>query len=411
MRMITQDAAHHNTAAARSVLIHWGLPVLLLLTVTACSQDPGTEGKPVEDVPQQTTSCDLTTDTSAWTAFKELADRIAEGEPVSKKELDAFGNQPSVTAWRNSFEPGVPSALRVGNWLEGTFWNELGRKGKQKLSTNRATFMRSYRYSLDNRDRIDERLAELTGPRKCDVVDLGRFWIEPDRWPGNLTIHFLPAKAEIRIFEGSLLVDTGLVGAARSDQVIRSMAGLLYRKYQFVEGENPIEVEGTEAVANLFRILMNEGLASWIEQTAILEFDRKHSKLSKFQPIPEDFFAKTQQAVQLLNGQLGSMFDDETVMVAKGQALVTQMGVSNLISQTGYGMAAVIVARHGEDRLREVGRSVPAFLAAYQEAASLNTVPAPVPGEIGVELYQTVPPLQDEVFTELHALLTRVFPE
>jgi len=410
VRMITQDAAHHNAAASRSSLILRSLPVLLLLAVTACSKDDGSEGKPVEDVARQTTPCNLTTDTSAWIAFKELADRIAEGEPVSKEELDAFGDQPSVTVWRNSLEPGVPAAYRVGSWLEGTFWIELGREGKQKLSTNRATFMRSYRYSLDNRDRIDKRLAELTGPRKCDVADLARFWIEPDRWPGDLAIHFLPARAEIRIFEGSLLVDTGVVGAARSDQVIRSMAGLLYRKYQFVEGSNPIELEGTEAVAHLFRLLMNEGLAGWIEQTAFLEFDSKHSKLSKFKAIPEDYFAKTQQAVNLLNGQLDSMFADEAVMVEKGQALVTQMGVSNLIRQAGYGMAAVIVARHGEDRLRHAGRSVPAFLAAYQEAASLNSVPVPVPGEVGVELFQTVPPLEPEVFTELHAMLTGFFP-
>jgi hypothetical protein len=411
VRMITQEAPYHNATAARSSLFLWGLMVLLLLTVTACSKDAGTEGKPVVDGAKQSTPCDLTTDTSAWIAFKELADRIAAQEPVSQEELDAFGDQPSVTVWRNSLEPGVPAAHRVGNWLEGTFWKELGRQGKQKPSTNRAIFMRSYHYSLDNRDRIDERLAELTGPRKCDVADLAHFWIEPDRWSGELTIHFLPARPEIRIFEGSLLVDTGVVGAARVDQVIRSMAGLLYRKYQIEEGPNPIELEGAEAVAHLFRLLMNEGLAGWIEKTAIIEFDLKHWKLSKFLAVPEDYFAKTQQAVSLLNGHLGSMFDDEAVMTAKGQTLAEQMGVSNLIAQTGYGMAAVIDARLGEDRLRDAGRSVPAFLAAYQEAASLNAVPVPVPGKIGVELFQTVPPLEVEVFTELHAMLTRFFPE
>lgn len=411
MRMITQDAAHDNEATSLATLIHRILAVLLLLTVTACSQDGATGNKTASDEDGQSTDCKVTSDASAWSAFKELADRIAAKQPVSSEDLKAYGIQPSVTVWRNSFEPNIPPALRVGNWLEATFWDELGREGKQKLNPNRATFMRSYRYSLENRNLIDEYLAELTGPRKCEVADLAGFWIEPDRWPEEVTIHFLPARPEIRIFDGSLLVDTGLVGAAPPAQVIRSMAGLLYRKYQFIEGPNPIEVEGEEAVANMFRVMMNEGLASWIEMTPTLEFDPRHWKLSQFKVFPEQYFNKTQNAISLMNDHLGSMFADHDVMVAKGQALATQLGASNLISQVGYGMAAVVAARFGEEYLRDAGRSVPAFLTAYQEAASQNADPVPVPGDLGVELFETVPPLQPEIFTKLQALLISYFSE
>ena len=416
MRMITHDAVLHNAAAACSTLFGRDVLILLLLVIpvlaiTACSQDAGTKEKPSAQAADPGTNCAVTTDTSAWAAFKEVADRIAAGADVTKEELDAFGDLPTVTLWRNSLQPRVPTAWRLGNWLEGTFWKELGHEGKQKSNNDRTTFRRSYRYSLDYRDRIDKRLAELTGPRKCEVAELARFWIEPGLLPETLTIHFLPAKAEIRIFEGSLLVDTGLVGAGSASQVIHQMASLFYRKYQSVPGPNPIEQEGAEAVAHSLRVMMNEGLAGWIEQTVDFDFDTKHPVMYKVKITPEDFFLNTQKAIALFNNQLGPMLDDEARMAENGLAFARRLSFMNAFGQTGYGMSAVIVARLGEDRLRAVNRSVPSFLAAYQEAASLNPLPVPVPGEPDSELFQTVPPLDPDIFNKLHAMLTRVFPE
>ena len=54
---------------------------------------------------------------------------------------------------------------------------------------------------------------------------------------------------------------------------------------------------------------------------------------------------------------------------------------------------------------------MPAFVAAYQEAALLNPDPAPTPGDIGVELDRTVPPLNPEVYSVLMATLEKNFPE
>lgn len=414
--MITHELAHHNGAVprfarfSRSALIVMIL-IGLILTATACSRDAGTDGNSASESADQSSSCTLTTDTSAWIAFENLADRIGSGTNVSKKELDAFGDLPSVTLWRKSLGAPIPSANRIGNWLESTFWEELGREGNQKWSADRETFSRSYRYSLENRDRIDNRLAELTGPRKCEIDEMARFWVESDLLPDTLDIHFLPAKTEIRIFEGSLLVDTGVVGAGNSDQVIRHMAALLYRKYQTIPGPNPIVLEGEEAVAQCFRVLMNEGITGWIEQTATFEFDSNHPVLYKVKIIPEDFFLKAQEAIDIMNGHLGSMLDDEATMVEKGQNFATHLAGMNAFSHTGFSMSAVIAAHLGQERLRDAGRSVPAFLAAYQEAASENPIPVPVPGELDIELYRTVPPLDPEVFTKLHAMLTRAFPD
>jgi hypothetical protein len=416
LRKITQDATRHNAAPNGFALFaHFGLIVMFLavpiLFLAACSKDAGTEGKPSAKPADQSSDCSLTTDISAWTAFKDISDRIASGEDVTKEQLDAFGDQSSVVLWRNSLQPGVPSALRIGNWLEGTFWEELGRSGKQKMSSNRFTFIRSYRFSVDNRVTIDERLAELTGPRKCEIAELADYWIESGLLPRPVAIHFLPAKAEIRVFEGSLLVDTGVVGAASVDQVIRNMAALLYRKYQAMPGPDPMEVEGDEAVANAFRVLMNEGLIGWIEQAVTLEFNSGHPVLHKVKIIPEDFYLKTQETIAFMNRRLPSMLDDEATMADGGQAFARYLAGMNAYSSTGYGMSAVIAARLGVDRLRKVRLSVPAFLAAYQEAASANPVPAPVPGAPDTELFLTVPPLDPDIFTKLHEMLTRVFPD
>lgn len=411
MRMITHDSACHNAPASCRTPFRWSVLVLLLLAISSCSEDKGTEEKASPQATHSVADCGLTTDSSAWTAFKEVADRINAGTIMTKEELDAFGDLPPVALWRDSYQSDYLTAQRVGNWLEGTFWEELGRKGEQKYNSNRKDFISSYHYSLDNRDRIDERLAELTGPRKCDLTEIARFWIEPDLMPRILAIHFLPAKMDMRIFGDNLLVDTGIVSATRVDQIIRQMAALLYRNFQSVPGPNPTKQEGAEALAHSFRILMNKGISGWIEKSINLEYDRKNPFMLNFSVVPENFFAMTQKMIKTMNSQLGPMLDDEDKMNENGQELASHLAVSGGFDEGSYGMAAVISARLGEDKLRQAGRSVPAFLAAFQEAALANPVPAPQPGDPGTELFQTVPPLDPEIFTKLHAMLTEVFPD
>ncbi len=411
MRIITQVAPVHNAPAVRAILFFGSVLVLLAMTMAGCLKEKGQKIMPADDQEKPPVLCNLVTDASAWTAFKDLTDRITQNGDVSREDLDAFGTLPTVTHWRNSLGPPVPEAQRVGNWIEGTFWEELGRTGPRKMNADRSDFNRSYRYSLEHRDRIDQRIAELTGPRICEVRTKAEYWIESDLLPDTVAIYFLPAKPEIRIFEDALLVDTGVVGAGSIDQLLRQMTGLLYRKYQYLEGPSPADLEGGEAVAHVFRVLMNEGVTGWIDQTAVTEFDLEHPTLSKFQVVPEFFFIKTQEAVKLMNIKLGAMFANEEILATKAQSLVMTLGAMNAYNQTGYGMAVVIASRLGEERLRESGRSVPAFVAAYQEAASLNSDPLPEPGTLGVDLYQTVPPLDPDVFAKLHPLLLQYFPE
>jgi hypothetical protein len=133
--------------------------------------------------------------------------------------------------------------------------------------------------------------------------------------------------------------------------------------------------------------------------------------LYKVKIIPEEFYLKAQRALGMMNRQLGPILADEDILIEKGQAFARHLAGRNAFSQTGFAMAAVISFHFGDERLREARGSVPAFLATYQEAALLNPVPTPAPGTPGVELYQTVPPLEPEIFTRLHALLTKNFPQ
>lgn len=410
MRKITPDTLLHN--AAGSLAGRTGAVTLvlgLILLAGACGGDDRSTGNRSGRQPSAAADCPVLIDTSAWTAFVELGNAIMSGQEYSPEELAAFGELPTLALWRDSMQPDSPSAQKIGNWLEGAFWEELGRQGKQKTNTDRKMFVRSYRYSYDNRAKIDAALAEFDGPARCRLDSLARFWIDPEALPDPITVHFLPARGEIRISGGSLFVDTGVVGAGSIPQLTRQMASLLYRNYGFLPGDNPVELEGAPAVAQAFRVLMNEGVTGWIEEATAMEFDPDHPQLYKIQIIPEEFFLKAQEAIGVMNRQLGALLDSEPEMTDKGQAFALHLGGMNAYSQTGYAMAAVIVSRLGVTRLREVRNSPPEFIAAYQEAALSNPDPAPIPGDPGVDLADTVPPLQPEIFAKLHAFLVQAY--
>ena len=411
MRMITHDEVRHNVAPLRSFVIPGIVLVFLSLTIAACSPGGEEAEKPKAAVEAQKADCQLATDTSAWTAFKVIADRVDAGKNVPLDDFYDYGELPTITLWRRSMERDAPTAERIGNWLEGVFWEKLGRKGEQKRTPDRSAFLHNSNDCLQNRDRIDARLDELTGPRKCEMDKLIRYWTDPENLPENMTIHFLPARPEIRILEGGIFVDAGVLGAGSVDQVIRNAASLVYRRYQVIPGPNPLEVEGELSVAHAFRVLVNEGVTGWIDKAALLHFDEDHPALHKVKIIPEDFFSKAQEAIGLMDRHLGTMLNDEADMAERGKFFAEHLAAMNAYSQTGYAMSSVIFHRLGKDRLREASRSVPGFLAAYQEAALLNPDPAPIPGKPGSQLFETVPPLDPEISRQLQAMLTRVFPE
>jgi len=238
------------------------------------------------------------------------------------------------------------------------------------------------------------------------------YWVEGKNRPTlGLVVVFLPALSEIRIENDTLLVDTGAFVAGGVDQTVNQIASLMYRNHQAIDGENPAILEGGASVAHAFRATINEGMAGWVARNAEIEFRDDHPRLGSIRIVPENFYQTARRVLDYGARLFPDMVADPAVMEARGRSFTNFMTGQNAYGSLGLAMASVIDARWGEDRLREAGRSIPDFLAAYQEAALENPVPSPEPGTVGVELHQTMPPLDPVVFDGLMNLLRTTFPE
>ena len=305
----------------------------------------------------------------------------------------------------------VPPAFKIGNWVEEAFWESVGQNRPKKTNSDRASFSRSMRFSYDHRDEIDRMLADYRNQgHPCRVHDLAGQWLEKDRLPDPLVIYFVAGKPELRSHGGNLVVDTGTLLAGGSKQLDRQLVSLLYRDRQALPGPNPLEAQGSAAVAHTLRIMMNEGVAAWIEDMPNTSFSSVHPRLGKVNFIPETVFETGIRAMDIFNTNLPRLLADPAAMTKNGSNLARAITGAGALTQGGYCMAAVIAGRLGEQKLHEVRLSPPAFLAAYQEAARQNTLPLPHPGAAGRELYETMPALSGEVFPGLLKLLEDSFP-
>ncbi|MCB1181823.1 hypothetical protein KDM41_00150 [bacterium] len=410
-KIIHRSGRHNRPARGRSTVLAAAVAIPLILA--GCDQGGRDEaaGGRAGASGAGPAACGVTVDGSAWTGFVPLADSMAAGHGVPRAELETWAALPAVAAWRRVQTPNSPTAGNVANWLEAAWWDELGRTDAHKANANRSEFRRTYRYSQEQRQRIDGLLAEFTaGDAACRIHDLAASWVAPERMPAGWRLVFLPNRPEVRVEESEIFVDTGLLAASGIDQTVRHVAALLYRNREALPGENPLQMSGADAVAESFRIIMNEGVASHIEQTEGIHFSPDHPTLGSVRIIPEDFFVKARDTIESFPTALGPLLGDRTQMVARGESFARRLAGGNAFTGTGLAMAAVISHHAGEDELRRVHRSPAAFLAAFQAAASRNPVPPPTAGAPGVDLVETVPPLAPEIYEPLQALLAEKFP-
>ncbi len=408
LRKIVHRPAYHNTPRAALLAI---LLIFLALGAAACDKkDDARTASSHNETVSETGDCGIKVNIKPWVTFKDMAARMAAGQSVPRAELEDYGLMPAVAAWRQSLAPNSPRVGTLANWLESTWRDELGLQGKQKLNFDRITMSKNFLYAYGHRAQIDELLAEfISGDKPCVAGDLIEFWLSPENIPAPLVLNILPAMAEIRIFENEIFIDTGALQASGADQTVRHIVALLYRNLESLPGTTPLKVEGEQAVAECLRVMMNEGVAGWIEQTTQITFDREHHSLHKVHIVPEDFYRKAQQTVELFEESLPDLLADSTVMADRGLGFARGLAGANSFTKMGIAMADVIASRLGEERLRQVRNSVPDFLAAYQTAALLNDTPIPEPGTAGIKLYESVPPLDPKVYEPLHALVTRYF--
>jgi hypothetical protein len=400
LRKIVQGSWDHN---ARLLVLLFS--AILAALLTGCQATD----KSVEEANAEL-ACPVIIDTESWRTFDDIANRMKAGETVPDAEVEAFMDLPGMSLWSRSQAPFSPSAINMANWLDAAFGP--GTRAKGKNPSSRKKMVKNYRYTHDHRETVNGFITEFEQNQRCQVDSLVQYWIDPPNRPaGPIVVCIVPSQSEVRIMNDTLLVDTGLLVAGGPDQAARQLASLLYRNWQAIPGGNPAQLEGGASLAQTWRVLTNQGVTTWIEQFTATEFRDDHPRLGKINIIPEDSFVLAVRAIGQTNTQMADILTDPTLLDKRGRRLTNWFIGQNAFQNLSFSMAATIEGQLGSDRLREAGHSVPAFLAAYQEAALLNPVPQPLPGDAGRDLYHCMPPINPDVFQGLFALLLETFPE
>ncbi|MBU8870792.1 MAG: hypothetical protein KOO60_08015 [Gemmatimonadales bacterium] len=383
---------------------------------TATDQDGHNKSQASANETTSSQTGQMRIDDSGWKSFQSLGDRINSGEQLSLAELSTLGDENTFRIWRDCQKSNVPSADRIGRWLEGAFWNELGRTGPMKLSGARKAMIKSYQYSYDSRESLDRRIQEWSSPTlQKKFLTRAHRWVDPINLPDHLTIQFLPTLPELRFCSGNLLVDTGVLLASTNRQLEGQLVAILYRNYQATQApahEGPDDPTPTaeNSVAKTFLFLQNEGIPTWIEDSPNTIFSKDHYSLFKVSFIPDNFFQNGIRSIDFMNEYLPKMFSDPETMNRIGPIFSKEARAGGTLAQAGYAMVGTIIHHLGEEKLLEVRNSVPDFVAAYQEAALRNPDPRPILGAQGSHLPEAMPSLDPKLFDQLHQLLLREFP-
>ena len=268
-----------------------------------------------------------------------------------------------------------------------------------------------YNYALEHADRVEDHAAELVTPQvSCQLWSLLRRWIDADRLPANVDLVVLPMDRQF-IQEGDrIIVGTNVLAAGYPSQLIRQLAGMYYDEYQAIAGLDPQLVEGQEVIAQICRLLVNQGIKGHIAEVVKAGYDPKHPRLGDFNPIPEVFFERGAWLVEVFNKNLPNLLSDPAEADRLAGDFITMIRQLNGINMGSYCMAETIVAQLGPDRLHAGRTSVAAFLRTYQEAALANPQPLARPGEIGRPYHECMPPFEEGMFADLLALIDRYFP-
>jgi len=404
LRKISCPSGPHNAAARAGA----ACGLVLLLALAGCGSDksaPGQQAAAAAD------TCAVAVDLSGWEAFRDLATRITAGGPVDEDALGSLADQPAFRVWRESLAPNDPDPIRLRNWVEATFPDELGLTGQRKANPDRQAIAASWRWSWEHRAAVDSVAARFAaGDGPCGILAAAAGFVDRDRIPRPLPVYVLPGKPELRWTGGRVVVDTGVLVAGDLAQLDRQVASLIYRNVQAEEGPNPLGEAGEDAVYGTFRIVRNEGVASWIEDLPHTVFSPDHPRLRRVHPVPENYYGTTVHTLDVIAERLPALLADPAAMMAGGEDFARTVAAGGGLLQGGYGMAALIAARLGEERLQAVSHSVPDFFAAYQEAALRNGDDRPAIGALGHQSWEALGPFPPDVYDGLIALLKRHAP-
>jgi len=350
-------------------------------------------------------------DTASLDAFWAIASQLQAGETVAEADFEALlaedGFRILVQTSREQ-EYNTPIITRllervfIASTTDGSVVNSPFRKPVKRQDT-----FQNYEYLRDRRELVEAMLApaelEKLGNR---ITDLLAPYQPSSPLVSRLILHIVPMRPDIRLFEGHLLVDAGLMVAAGHQQLANILASVVYRDIAQASSTMPTDTAGLPALQATFLKIAHEGVASWVERYVEVQFDDEHPSLG----IPPDFRTESVRRcghiVTQMDKYLGIMFERPEVIGEKGLLIDEVIRGANSYESVGFAMAALIVARFGEERLQEVSNSARAFISAYQEAAVMRRVVASgeIPGP-HADLLVDLVPFEDELFAELLSLL------
>ena len=404
---------HGDRTAARTL----ALALLGCLVLAGCFVLAGCRGEsssPDASVPSATpsattaTRCALRVDTSGLAEFLALADRIATSDALDSETLSRLGQGPVYARWLDSLDEKRKQPINLGNWMDRTFrpGGFTGGPGSKNVDMKR---VQSFRFVHEHAQQItpfvESFRAEQAG---CGIFDHLDGFIDAERLPDLLYLDFLAGSTEIRFFDDHLLVDAGLAYCSGREQLVRILASVIYRQVQAIPGGHPRDASsGGASVAEVFRILTNEGIAAWLEDSANLFFAYRHPRLRGATPVPRDIFVRSARMLAKIDQQLSVMFADPEKLAAEGYSVSTSIAAAGAFEKVGYAMACVIKDRLGRQRL-QAGRLSPlAFVNAYQEAASMRPDQAAQDTDSRAYFLEQQPAFSDAVAAGLGELLAR----
>ena len=416
MRMIYQARRPHNesprwpTAAVIAVALGVGLLALALGCQPAQDNNGRGDADGVgsgEGVSERTVAsgCPLVVTTSAYTAFLDLAQEVKSAGTFGDAAAGRLAAHPIYTRWVRSFESPQVTAHTLDSWVARAF---LGRS-YELPDQQRVPFPGTYASLEYDFDRAGEIIAELnrfnTAETGCRALDLLDGFVRPGRLPDTLRVDFLAGNVEIRRFDNHAMVDVGLALALGQTQLAHLLASVLYQDVEFIPGSHPKDTSGAAAVYNTWRVVLNGGIAAWLEDLPNLYFGNDHPRLKNANPVPEPIFARAARTLADLDPLLTRLLADPESLARQGTELNKYLIGSQAYQAVGLAMVTLIDRRLGVARLQQSCHAVSDFLDAYQEAAALNPESPTGPrGRIPFYL-ESLRPLPPQTYPALRQLL------
>ena len=414
MRMIYQARRLHNESPRWHLAAVAAVALGLLPLALGCQ--PAKEGNgrgdadsvgSAEGASERTVAsgCPVVVTTSAYAAFLDLAQDLKSAGTFGDAAAGHLAAHPVYARWVRSFESLEITAHTLDSWVARAI---LGR-GYELPDQQRVPFPGTYASMEYDFDRVGEITAVLdrfnaaeTGCRALDLLD---GFVRPGRLPDTLRVDFLAGNVEIRRFENHAMVDAGLALTLGQTQLAHLLASVLYQDIEFIPGSHPKDTSGAAAVYNTWRIVLNGGIAAWLEDLPNLYFGNDHPRLKNASPVPEPIFERAARTLADLDPMVTRLLTDPESLARDATELNRYLIGSQAYQAVGLAMVTLIERRLGVARLQQSCHAVSDFLDAYQEAAALNPESPTGPrGRVAFHL-ESLRPLSPQTYPALRQLV------